>query len=374
MLRLTLISLALVTTLAACGQGGPGPQADATAATADQQPLLVTQEDLMAVRSDALASGPVITGSLQPERRADLRAEVSAVVVQVLKDNGDKVSKGDVLVKLDETAIRESLASATEAARASEQAFDQAERQFQRLKALSGSGAVSAQALEEAEIRRNNAQSDLAAARTRVVQARQQMERTEVKAPFDGVVSERKVSAGDTAQVGKELLKVIDPRSMRFEGFVAADQIATVQTGQPVSFRVNGYDNQEFNGKIQRVNPTANAATRQVEVLVSLNPGSAPTVSGLYAEGRVQTRTSDTLMVPESAIVREGDKAFVWRVKDNLLQKVAIELGPRDARRGDYAVRSGVTDGEQVLRHPQGALKDGAKVQLSVPAVATVGN
>ncbi len=374
MLRLTLISLALATTLAACGQGGPGPDAGATAAATAQQPLLITQEDLMAVRSDALASGPVITGSLQPERRADLRAEVSAVVVQVLKDNGDKVSKGDVLVKLDETAIRESLASASEAARASEQAFDQAERQFQRLKALSGSGAVSAQALEEAEIRRNNAQSDLAAARTRVVQARQQMERTAVKAPFDGVVSERKVSAGDTAQVGKELLKVIDPRSMRFEGFVAADQIASVKSGQPVSFRVNGYDNQEFNGKIQRVNPTANAATRQVEVLVALDSGSAPTVSGLYAEGRVQTRSSDTLMVPESAVVREGDKAFVWRVKDNLLQKVAIELGPRDVRRGDYAVRSGIADGEQVLRHPQGALKDGAQVQMSVPAVATVGN
>ncbi len=374
MLRLTLISLALATTLAACGQGGPGPDAGATAAATAQQPLLITQEDLMAVRSDALASGPVITGSLQPERRADLRAEVSAVVVQVLKDNGDKVSKGDVLVKLDETAIRESLASASEAARAAEQAFDQAERQFQRLKALSGSGAVSAQALEEAEIRRNNAQSDLAAARTRVVQARQQMERTAVKAPFDGVVSERKVSAGDTAQVGKELLKVIDPRSMRFEGFVAADQIASVKSGQPVSFRVNGYDNQEFNGKIQRVNPTANAATRQVEVLVALDSGSAPTVSGLYAEGRVQTRSSDTLMVPESAVVREGDKAFVWRVKDNLLQKVAIELGPRDVRRGDYAVRSGIADGEQVLRHPQGALKDGAQVQMSVPAVATVGN
>ena len=66
---------------------------------------------------------------------------------------------------------------------------------------------------EDAEIRRNTTQSDLAAAKTRVVQATQQLQRTEARAPFDGIVSDRKVSAGDTAQIGKELVKVIDPSS-----------------------------------------------------------------------------------------------------------------------------------------------------------------
>jgi multidrug resistance efflux pump len=62
------------------------------------------------------------------------------------------------------------------------------------------------------------------------VQARQQLQRTEVRAPFDGVVSERKVSAGDTAQIGKELVKVIDPTSMRFEGLVSADKVTSVRS------------------------------------------------------------------------------------------------------------------------------------------------
>ena len=178
------------------------------------------------MNASARAAGPVITGSLQPERRADLRAEVSAVVLQVLKENGEPVRAGDLLVRLDDTAIRDSLASADEAVRAAAQAFEQAERQFQRLKTLQAQGMASTQALEDAEIRRNNAQSDLVGgASARVVQARQQLQRTEVRAPFDGVVSERKVSAGDTAQVGKELLKVIDPRSMRFEGLVSADRM-----------------------------------------------------------------------------------------------------------------------------------------------------
>ena len=80
--------------------------------------------------------GPVITGSVQPEKRADLRAEVSAVVMQVLKDNGEAVKRGDLLVRLDDTAIRESLQSADASARAAAQAFEQAERQVQRLKTL----------------------------------------------------------------------------------------------------------------------------------------------------------------------------------------------------------------------------------------------
>src|SRR5258706_16415458 len=94
------------------------------------------------------------------------------------------------------------------------------------------------------------------------------MERTHVRAPFDGVVSERKVSSGDTASPGKELLKVIDPSSMRFEGLVSADHIGSVKAGQPVAFRVNGYGEQDFPGKVRRVNPAANPTTRQVEVLV----------------------------------------------------------------------------------------------------------
>src|SRR6185312_6765434 len=135
---------------------------------------------------------------------------------------------------------------------------------------------VSTQNLEDAEIRRNTAQSDREAARTHVVTARQQLQRTEVRAPFDGVVSDRKVSAGDTAQVGKELVKVIDPRSMRFEGLVSADRMQEVRLGQDVRFRVNGYPNAEFTGKVRRVDAAANATTRQLEVLVDFADDKAP--------------------------------------------------------------------------------------------------
>jgi membrane fusion protein (multidrug efflux system) len=134
--------------------------------------LLLSPEDLLSLTASLQASGPVITGSLEPEKRADLRAEVGALVQQVLKDNGERCASGELLVRLDDVAIRDSLASADEAVRASTQAFEQAERQVQRLRTLQAQGMSSVQALDDAEVRRNNAQSDLVAARARESTAR----------------------------------------------------------------------------------------------------------------------------------------------------------------------------------------------------------
>ncbi len=357
-----LLALVLAFSVAACQKG---PEAGKKAAAAPSGPLLISPEDVHTVRNSALTSGPAITGTVQPERRADLRAEVSAVVLAVQKENGDKVRKGDLLARLDDTAIRDALASAEASSRAAQQSLDQTARQLDRMKALRTSGMTSAQALDDAEGRRNAAQSDVEAAKARVVLARQQMTRTEVRAPFDGIVSDRKVSAGDTAQVGKELVKVIDPASMRFEGLVSADQIGAVKAGQAVSFRVNGYGEQQFAGKVRRVNPAANATTRQVEVLVDFTGESQPKLAGLYAEGRVETESTSSLTLPATALVREGDKSSAWRVKNDKLERVTLAVGDRDVRTGDFVVKGGLAEGDRVIRYPTALLKDGQTIQAS---------
>lgn len=362
MLRLLLIAVTLLASLSACDKfPGKGDKKDATAAPAT---LVIAPEDILAVQANALTSGPVVTGSIQPERKADLRAEVSAVVLQVLKENGDTVRRGDVLVRLDQTSIRDNLQSAEANARNATQALDQAERNLVRLKTLRASGMTSLQALDDAEVRRNAAQSELSASNARAVVARQQLERTVVRAPFDGVVSDRKASAGDTASIGKELLKVIDPGSMRFAGRVSADKISVVSVGQAVSFRINGYAGQEFRGKVTRVDPSANDVTRQVEVLVSFNDAKQPRVAGLYAEGTIEASSMKALTLPESVLVRAGDKASVWRVKANKLNQIELALGARDPRSGHFEVRGGLADGDIILRNPSSSFKEGQSVEL----------
>jgi RND family efflux transporter MFP subunit len=349
--------------LAGCNKGSGNE------AATDNAPLLISPEDVITVRNSSLTSGPSITGSVEAERRADLRAEVSAVVIAVLKENGDVVKRGDLLVRLDQTSIRDSLTAAEASLTAASQAFEQTERQYQRMKKLRETGVVSAQQVEDTEVLRNTAQSDREAARTRVVTARQQLERTEVRAPFEGIVSDRKVSAGDTAAIGKELMQVIDPSSMRFEGRVSADSIGEVSSGQKVHFRVHGFTDTEFAGTVTRVNPAANATTRQVEVLVGFDDRKEePSVAGLYAEGHIETHNSAALTLPTASLVREGDSAFAWRVKQGALQKVKLDLGPRDARTGSYSVRNGLIEGDSVLRYPSTTLKDGQPARMSADA------
>lgn len=374
-LRVTVLATATLM-LVACGGGkpdatpkpaaqasAPAAPGTATAATlagsASKPKLLLAPEDVRVTELRPRASGPVVTGSIQPARRADLRAEVSAVVLQVLKDNGDPVKAGDLLMRLDATSIRDNLASAEESTRAAGNAFEQAERTVARLKSLQAQGMTSLQALEDAEVRRNSTQSDLLAAKARVVAARQQLSRTEVRAPFDGVVSERRANAGDTAAVGKELVKVIDPRSMRFEGQVSADRLGELKLGQKVSFRVNGVPNVDFNGTVKRLDAAANAVTRQVEVLIAFDDASTPQVAGLYAEGRIATGSSNVLTLPEASLTRAGEAAFVWRVQGQQLQRVAIALGERDERSGELVVKSGLAAGDKVLRRPSDQLADG---------------
>ena len=121
-----LAALTLALVLTACSKGGKPDEAKAAAKPA--APLLLAPEDLREVGQSGLIGAPVISGAIQPARRADLRAEVAAVVLQVAKDNGERVRAGDLIIRLDPTAIRDSLTSAEEAVRAAQQSFEQAER------------------------------------------------------------------------------------------------------------------------------------------------------------------------------------------------------------------------------------------------------
>lgn len=386
------VSLALVTLLSACGQkqaatNSASVSASASASATDQTAqnnkddkakatkLIVAPEDIVNLQSNALTSGPVVIGSIQPERKADLRAEVSSIVLQVLKENGEAVKRGDILVRLDETSIRDALNSANDSVRNAVSALDQSERNFQRLKTLRASGMTSMQALDDAEVRKNAALSEVSAAKARASQALQQMQRTVVRAPFDGIVSERKVSAGDTASPGKELVKVIDPTSMRFAGRVSADKIGVIKPGLNVSFRINGYSGQEFRGKITRVDAAANDVTRQVEVLVAFADDKKPLVSGLYAEGNIEAASVSVLMLPESSLVKAGDKTYAWRIASNkennsniaskALHKIELTLGARDIRTGNFEIRQGVAQGDMIMRNPSSTFVDGQIVELA---------
>ena len=120
----------------------------------------------------------------------------------------------------------------------------------------------------------------------------------------------------------------------------------------------------EFRGKLARIDAAANATTRQVELIAEFNDrAKAPQVSGLYAEGRVESADRRALVLAEGSVVRQGDNAFVWKVAGNQLKKMPVTLGERDDRRGEVVIASGLAMGDEVLRAPTSSLTDGAPVQ-----------
>ncbi|MFM1766598.1 MAG: Multidrug resistance protein MdtE precursor [Pseudomonadota bacterium] len=366
------LSLGLSGALVACKK--PNSEADQKLETVA---ISLGNEDVLQVGTSEHGTGPVISGSLQPEIRADLRAEVAAMVIKVHKENGELVRKGDLLVSLDNSVLRDNLNSAEESMRAAAQSLDGAERQYQRIKSLQAQGMVSLQGLEESENKRNSAQSEFVASKARVAAAKQQLDRTEVRAPFQGVVSARKASAGDTAQIGKELIQVIDPSSMRFEGQVSADQMSSLKVGQRVNFRINGVaqsgDQLGSRGTIKRIDGAANPVTRQVSVTVEIAGKDRPPVVGLFAEGVIETSTKSALMVSESSLRREGDKVFAWVLDGNKIVKRHVQLGDRDTRLGEWVVSSGLVAGEKILRNTSSSLKDGQPFTLRADTAAKVG-
>jgi len=367
-----IASLCIGSALVACKK----PESDASK-TIESVALSLGNEDIVQLGASEHGTGPVISGSLQPEIRADLRAEISATVIKVHKENGEPVRKGELLVSLDSSVLRDNLNSAEESMRAAAQSLDGAERQFQRMKSLQAQGMVSMQGLEESEIKRNAAQSEHVASKARVAAAKQQLERSEVRAPFNGVVSSRKASAGDTAQIGKELIQVIDPSSIRFEGQVAADQMSVVKIGQRVNFRINGVtqnsDQLSSQGTVKRIEGAANPVTRQVSVIVAINAKDRPPVVGLFAEGVIEARTKPAVMIAESSLRREGDKVFAWVLDGSKIVKRGIQLGDRDTRLGDWVVSSGLSAGEKVLRTANSNLKDGQAFTLRTDTLTKAG-
>jgi RND family efflux transporter MFP subunit len=328
--------------------------------------LSLGPEDVWVAGRSAGSTPPVVTGTIQAERRADLRAEVASVVLRVMRDNGEPVRKGELLVKLDDAAIRDSLASAEESLRAAARSLETSERTFERLKSLQAQGMTSVQALEDAEVRRNLAQSEVLAARARVASARQQLDRTEVRAPFDGVLAARKVSAGDTATMGKEMVQVIDPTSLRMEALVPAERVAELRVGQTVQLRVQGGAaapgaDGPRQGRIRRIDAVAQPVSRQVAVVVDLVGTGAPLIAGLYAEGTVDVPAPQVIAVPETAVVRQGQQTAVWQLDGEVVRLRPVTLAPRDVRTGLFTVTAGLNNGDRVLRSPGSRPSEGQR-------------
>ena len=357
-----LPALALLATLAV---GACNKESDANAATTNE-PAAVTigPENVAVAQEKQIQSGPTISGSLAAEKEARLTAEVPGAVVQTLVEAGQRVTSGQLLARIDDSAIQQSYLSATSALASAQTAASNAERELQRARTLVQAGAIAERDLESATTANTGAQAQLAAARAQVAAAKKTLEKTRIVAPFTGVVAERKVSAGDVVVPGAPLFTVVEPGSMRLEASVPAEQLGAVHVGAPVSFTVNGYPGRQFTGRITRVNPVADPTTRQVQILATIPNAGNTLVGGLFAEGRIASESRDGLVIPANAVNERGIAPTAMRLKGGAVEQVTVQIGLRDAASEVVEVAGGLAAGDTVLVGAAQGISAGTRVTI----------
>jgi RND family efflux transporter MFP subunit len=341
------------------------------AETTKTETIMVGPENIAVATTGAIMSGPSLSGTLEPEREAVLRAQVQGSVLQTYADQGQAVSAGTVLARIDASGIQDAYNSARAQVVAARNAADIAARDLARNEKLLSAGAIAERDIEQSRRASIAAQAALEDANSRLASAEKQFRSTTVTAPFGGVVSERPVSAGDIVQPGTSLFTVVDPSSMRLEASVPAEQLSSIRVGVPVTFTVSGYPGRDFVGHNVRVNPTADPTTRQVRIYVSIPNAGRTLVGGLFATGRISTATRTGLVVPTTAVDVRGTAPSVVRVKGGKAEKVQVQIGVTDKASETVEVLSGLQAGDTLLLGAAQGITPGTPVRVSAPPGAT---
>ncbi len=356
--------------MAVAGVGCNGQKGEAPTATQAEAPVTLGAENVTRAQVRKLESGPVVSGSLQARRAATLRAEVAGHLLEVKVEQGQPVKRGELLARIDDAALQDQLIASRSAVRVAENALQVARAEEERNAKLAEAGIITQRDFDRIKLAREQAEAQLSEAQARLALTQDQLGRTRITAPFEGVVSERQANAGDVVTPGTPLVTVVDPTSLRLEVSVPAESAGKLQLGTPVDFRVSGYGDQSFSGKIERINPVVDPATGQVRLYVAIPNVEQSLLAGLFAQGRVASESREALAVPLDAVDLRSAVPSVLRVKEGKVEKVSVELGLRDEVAQRVEVRSGLQIGDVVVLGSARDLTEGTPVQLTQPAAA----
>lgn len=348
------LMLAITALAGACGR-----KVKTEPAVAETPPVTLGRENIVIAEQRELKNGPAISGALSPTREATVRAEVSGTVLRNLLQRGQHADSGVLVIRIDDAGIRDAYASAKSNLATAQSSLELAKRNADRSAALANAGAIADRDLESSRLAVENAQAVVAEAQSRVAAAEKQLAKTEVRAPFTGILSETMAKEGDVVLPGNPLFTLIDPASMQLEASVPVSALTKLRVGMPVEFGVSGYEGRNFKGRIDRINPTADPATRQVRIYVTIPNLGGVLVAGLYADGRVAIETKEALAAPFTAIDTRGTGPAVMRLRGSKVERVPVEPGLRDEAAEWVEIQGNVAAGDTLLLGTAQGLTEG---------------
>ena len=337
---LPFAALILGLSLVACG-GGDSPSAHTR--QRPPQPVVVTE-----VQQGPLSGVRTVSGHLDALRRVKIFNEEGGRIVALPWHEGDRVRQGELLVRIDDSLIQAELRRA----RAN---LQQARSDRQRLESLFRKKLVS-----EEDISRADTAIELAA--SEVSQLETRLTRTRIRAPFDAIVTERRIEPGDVAPTHSHLLTLIDPARLEAVIFVSERLLSGLEKNTPVTLRIDALGVRQLAGKVLRVTPRIDARTLKARVEIAL-PGQPGALPGQLVRAELPVRTTSRLHVPFVAVRHDSHGAYVWRLtgEDTVAKTRVItdlQLGER------IAIREGLTAGERIVVKGFVGLREGRKVAI----------
>ncbi len=298
-------------------------------------------------------------GTITPQRRVTVSAEVAARVLQTMVDDGTAVRKGAPLVRLDDREIRLQIEEARSSV--SREQVDLAKGDFERKERLFADGAVTRSALDQAKNRYLSLDSAYRTAEARIAQLRERAAKTRVNAPLNGVVAQMLVEPGEFVGPGAPLVVIEDMEEILVVVEVADRDVVRLRPLQVVEATSDAFPGRIFLGVVERVGAVANPVTRGFEVEARIGNPDGELRSGMITTIRIVLEKRRCLVVPARALLdeREGE-ARVLLVSDGTARSVAVAIGRRQDR--DVEILQGLVEGDEVVVYGHDRVKDGQPV------------
>lgn len=327
-MRRLVLAMAIAALITACNSREEPVQPTGTPAPTASIQAVVTE-----VQTVQVPLRVEVTGQVTALVQATLSSQVQSTVDKLLVREGTAVKKGQTLVVLDSRDLREELARA-------QAESENARAHLDRMKQLYGEEAVSKQEKENADRTFKVAEASRRAALTKVSY-------TVVTAPFDGVITEKKIEVGEIAPPGQPLLKMEDPQRLRLEATVAEGDLQALSRGATIPVMIDALGSKTLSGMVAQILPTGDPATHTFLVKVELPP-TPGLKTGMFGRMLVDKGTGQTLVVPRAAVIERGELTGLYIVgPDSLARLRWVKLGRTVGE--SIEILSGVTAGERLL-------------------------
>jgi membrane fusion protein (multidrug efflux system) len=293
-----------------------------------------------------ISSYYVTTASLEPERKVDILAKLAEEVVAILVEEGDVVKAGQVLCRLDDDEQRVALDE-------SKINREQRKSDFERIESMYKQNLISEKEYLDTKFQYELADNAFEAAKIRY-------EYTRIRAPFDGIVTERLVDVGENVALGSRLFVMADTDPLLITMFLPEGEIKTIRPGQTVFIVPDANPQMRFAGKVVRIAPEVDQRTGTVKVTAETRGGGIP---GSFVRVRVVTDTRpSTLAIPRRGVVADAGDRFVFIAEADTVRRIEVAVGYEDE---EYAeILEGLQEGDSVVVAGAGGVRTGTKIKI----------